>query len=42
MSWVHRAEARENGLGFKSQGNCIMKTCTWDEGAAFGERGAAG
>lgn len=41
MSWVHRAEARENGFGFKAQGNCIMRTCTWDEGAAFGECGAA-
>lgn len=28
---------RENGFGFKAQGNCIMRTCTWDEGAAFGE-----
>lgn len=28
INWVHRAEAREMGLCFETQSNCIMRSCT--------------
>lgn len=37
MSWVHRAEARENKIGFKAEKDRIMTTCAWDAG--FTKRG---
>lgn len=35
IDWAHRAEAREKGRCFKTQKDCIMKSCAWNEGAAL-------
>lgn len=35
IDWAHRAEAREKGLCLKTQKDCIMKSFTWNEGAAL-------
>lgn len=35
-NWVHRAEAKELGLCFKTQKDCMMRSGAWKEGTALG------